>query len=283
MPVYLETGEILAACEDITERKRAEKKLREYRDHLEDMVRERTERIQELESQRTEIEKLASAGLLAARIAHEINNPLAGIKNSFLLVKDGIPKDHPYHEYVGRIEKEVDRITRIVRQMFDLYRPEQEIKNRFLIDKTIYDVVALLEAACQENSLAIKVDTKSIMVEMHEGSLRQILYNILINAIEASPKGGIIRIMTEVNDNNLVFSISDQGAGIPFKVRSHIFEPFFTTKHGSKRGLGLGLSISKEIVEKLGGHISFESETGKETVFKIILPIRSGRKGVSHG
>jgi PAS domain S-box-containing protein len=268
---------------EITERKQVEEELRKHRDHLELLIKERTQRIQELETQRTEIEKLAGKGLMAAQIAHEINNPLAGIKNSFLLVKDAVPRDHPHYQYVCRIEKEVSRIAHTVRQMFDLYHSNQEMKNEFMIDKTIYDVVALLEAAWRENSVEIKVDTKSIMMEMPEGLLRQILYNILMNAIEASPRGGVVKIMTEVNDEILILSISDQGAGIPFEARSHIFEPFFTTKHGYKSGLGLGLSISKQIVEKLGGHINFESETENETVFRIILPIKSAERVVKNG
>jgi len=124
--VYLEDHQKVIQCNirNITERKRAEEELKKYKEHLEELVKERTERIRELEGQRAEIEKWAGMGQMAARIAHEINNPLAGIKNSFSLVKDAVSEDHPYYAYVGRIETEINRIARIVRQMFDLYRPE---------------------------------------------------------------------------------------------------------------------------------------------------------------
>ena len=179
--VYLEGHQKVIQCNirNITERKRAEEELKKHKEHLEELVKERTQKIRELERQRAEIEKLAAAGLMAARIAHEINNPLAGIKNSFLLVKDAIPQDHPYYKYVGRIDNEINRVARIVRQMFDVYRPEQEIKKEFSVDKTLYEVVALLEAAWRENNITIEIDSKPITMEMPEGLLRQVLYNIL--------------------------------------------------------------------------------------------------------
>ncbi len=227
-------------------------------------------------------EKLAATGRMAARIAHEINNPLAGIKNSFRLVKNAIPTDHAYYRYVGRIEKEVDRIARIVRQMFDLYRPEQEAIERFSLNECLQDVVALLGPVASDVGVSIVTDIQSAPapLTMSEDLLRQILFNLIKNAIEASPRNGLVKITATQSDGRLVLSVSDQGQGIADELRSRIFEPFFTTKSGLKDGgLGLGLSITKGIIESLNGSIGFQSHPERGTIFNISMPLtRPGKE-----
>jgi PAS domain S-box-containing protein len=263
-------------AEDITERKRMEGQIRQYTEELEKLVEQRAARIQELERQRAESEKLAATGRMAARIAHEINNPLGGIKNSFLLIKDAIPSDHQYFKYVSRIEREIERIARIVRQMFDLYKPEQGLWHEFPIEEAIRDIVALLEPSRREKGATIEVDTNNSppTVTMPEGPLRQVLFNLIQNAIEASPSGGLVKIDALTKGKTLTITVSDQGNGIPEELRTRIFEPFFTTKSDLVNGgVGLGLSVSKSIVETLKGSLTFESEIGKGTVFRISLPV----------
>ncbi|MFH1011767.1 MAG: PAS domain S-box protein [bacterium] len=270
-PIFDDKGDLIrfaVFARDITEQRQAE------------------EQIRQLQRQQIEIEKLAATGRMAARIAHEINNPLGGIKNSFQLIKESVPKSHRHYQYVGRIESEIERITRIVRQMIDLHRPEPLLSSRFQVDKMIRDVVALLEHNAREHSVVLEADTHTarVTVTMPEDSLRQIVNNIVLNAVEASPQGGIVKISATVTGRTLLIKVSDQGSGIPEEARSKIYEPFYTTKSSRMTGgLGLGLAISKNLVEAMDGSLDFESLLGQGTTFVITLPVETSRKEARDG
>jgi len=213
---------------------------------------------------------------MAAQIAHEINNPLAGIKNSFLLIKDVVPEDHPYYPYAERIEKEITRIAKIVRQMFDLYRQDKKSTHEFILEESIYDVVYLLEPACNERkvTVSIKSNKPKIKVLLPEGSVRQVMFNIVKNAIEASPKDSKVEINIQSSDNLINIYVKDTGHGISKRDQEKVFEPFYSKKKGGKlKGMGLGLSISKGITDALNGILDFESSS-KGTVFRIGFPSR---------
>jgi two-component system, sporulation sensor kinase C len=268
----------LAIARDITERKRTETELADYRAHLEQMVEERTARIHQLEQQRGEIEKMAATGVLAARIAHEINNPLAGIKGAFMLIQEAIPPEHRYYHYVGSIHQEINRIARIVRQMFEIYRPPEEAREELPIDQMIQDVASLLNPDCRDRKVSFELDLSPTKVRLPAGPVRQVLFNILKNAVEASPSEGRVKVSARERGEGVAIQIHDQGPGIPEANRPHVFKPFFTTKVDPQKGLGLGLSISHDIIKNLGGSIRFTGRPGKGTIFQITLPGKEKKK-----
>jgi signal transduction histidine kinase len=227
-----------------------------------------------LEKQRLENEKLAASGRMAARIAHEINNPLGAIKTAFSLLEPAVPKEHRHHHYLGKIEKEIDRIARIVRQMLDLYKPDTAAPKEFRIDQTVKEILTLVKSGERAIKFDLDLARAREKITLPENMLRQILYNLALNAVEASPADGTIRITAAIAGNRLHIAVADQGEGIPAEIGDRIFEPFFTTKRISANGgTGLGLSVCKTLVEAMAGEISFTSQPGKGTEFKISLPL----------
>lgn len=171
--VYRSTG----IAQDITERKQMEAEIRNYTMELERLVEVRAARIHELERQRNATEKLAATGRMAARIAHEINNPLAGIKNSFLLIKSAVPVEQQYFTYVSRVEKEIDRIVNIVKKMFKLYHQEQETAREFCLDESLRDLLTLIETTRRAHEVELELGVSNAKSEVYlpEGILRQVL------------------------------------------------------------------------------------------------------------
>lgn len=254
---------------DVTERKG-------WETELEWMVQDRTEKIRQMERERFEMEKAAASGRMAARIAHEINNPLAGIKNSFQLLKGAISPDYRHYGYVPRIEKEIDRIASIVRQMYSLYRPDREKPRRMQADEIIEDVVALLDFNAEKGQVRLTFTRppEPVWAVLAEGLVRQALMAVVQNALEASSPGQEVQIEVQADEVWLRILVRDWGSGIPEEIRGRLFEPFFTTKENLKTGgLGLGLSVAKGVVESMGGTLSFDSTAGRGTVFLIVLPL----------
>ena len=259
--VYLVNNAKVIQCNirDISDCKRAEEALRES------------------ERRRAEAEKLAATGRMAARVAHEINNPLAGIKSAFRLIRDAVPKDHPDRDMVERIEREIERLTRVVRQMYELHSPRTQTPREILVGQTVRDVLAMLEPLCQEHEVTIETGPipSELRVWAPEGSLQQVLYNLTVNAVQASPRGEIVNISANgVDKGDVTILIRDHGHGIPTQLKEQVFEPFFSVGANdvTEQRLGLGLSIVKNIVSSVGGRIEFESTVGKGTCFHVYLP-----------
>lgn len=230
------------------------------------------------ELRRQEMEKLAATGRMAARVAHEINNPLAGIKSAFRLLSDEIPTWSENHHYVGRIEREINRIAAIVRQMFDLYRPPSDVSSQADLGLLIDDVAHLVKSQLRERNLHLTVEglERRCVLTVDDAVLRPVFFNLIQNAIEASPDGGSVRVRVASDPDRTSLLIEDEGAGIDESIRSRVFEPFFTTKSGIETGgLGLGLSIARSAIESIGGLLDFHSPRGGGTTFRIVLPFGS--------
>ncbi|OQW33622.1 MAG: hypothetical protein A4E19_04360 [Nitrospira sp. SG-bin1] len=265
----------LVAGRDITERKHLETEQLRHTEELERQVAERTDEIAKLESRRTQTEKLAAMGRLAAGVAHEINNPIAGIKNAFTLVKQALDPAHPHAEFAGMIDREVARVASIVQNMYQLYRPESGKGEAVEVEIMVRDIDALFMKRLQQRRLRlfIEVDSGVSRLCVPRGDLLQVLLNLLNNAIDCSNEGGTITLAFRVEPETIRITVSDRGSGIAPENLPHIFDPFFTTKTGNdQKGMGLGLSISQSLVMAMGGKIEVETELNGGSTFSVLLP-----------
>ena len=241
--------------------------------------KERVEReLRESERRCAEAEKLAAVSRIAARVAHEINNPLAGIKSSFQLVKNAVPKGHPDLIFAEVIDREIERIADIVSQMYELYPTNQGQISSIRVGEVMNEVVAMMKEVASEKQVRLENRTEDpgVIAVIPEGSLRQVAYNLLINAIESSPPGGTVSVEAKATGKNIEITVADQGPGIPSEIRDLVFEPFFTTKNRETNGgLGLGLSISRGIVKALQGTLDHESPPGVGTIFRVTIPLKA--------
>jgi PAS domain S-box-containing protein len=244
--------QILLEARDITARRRVDSTLRE-------------------------VEALTTMGRVAAHVAHEINNPLAGIQNSFLLIKGAIPASHPHFSYVGAIEREIARIAAVTRQLYETYRPEQEGGEGAAVATVIGDATAFLEQVNRAAGVRIRTELNGGpgVIPYPSALLRQIAYNLVQNAIEASPEGGEVVVRTRAEDGFFEVRVSDSGGGVPPESRERIFEPFYSTKSGRLRtgGMGLGLALVRRTVIASGGMIRVGDAEGGGAEFVVTLPL----------
>ncbi len=273
-----------ASVRDISEKRQLREQLRLHNEHLEQLVQERTARVAELEQHRLKMEKLAALGELAAGVAHEINNPLAGIRNAFALLKRHIPADVKHYDKLDLIDGEIERISGITHQMYQLYRPSQQRASTFSLKKTVDEAIVLgLSISRKANVKVVASHTPSAgskglaadEVILREGELKQVLLNLIHNAVQASTAGGQVDVQVKVDAKHATLRVTDRGHGIAEEVIERIFDPFFSTKTETVgQGMGLGLSVTRGIVEAMNGTIEVTSELGKGAEFVVRLPRR---------
>jgi two-component system NtrC family sensor kinase len=219
-------------------------------------------------------EKMASVGLLAAGMAHEIGAPLAAIMGYSGILSEELSGDPEKSDYLRRITADAGRIDRLVRDLLNYAKPVKPEIEKIDVREFFDDLYAMLDRQGLfkrlEASLTINEDLPTLYLDRHQ--LMQVLMNLVMNARDAMPGGGRLGISASAVDNDcLLIEVEDSGEGIPLENIGLIFDPFFTTKEPGK-GTGLGLAISARLVDSFGGKITVESEPGRGTTFRVRLP-----------
>jgi two-component system NtrC family sensor kinase len=229
-----------------------------------------------LEEQLQISEKMASIGLLAAGVAHEVNTPLTGISSFTQMLLDGADPADPKTVLLEKIEKQTFRAAKIVNGLLTLSRPGTGDSERTSVDlnAVITDVFSLLEHQFEVGSIKVRreLSAEPAVVPGIEHQLQQVFLNLFLNARDAMPKGGWLSVSTRIEGDSAVAEVSDTGSGIPSEQLSRIYDPFFTTK-AIGRGTGLGLSIIYGIVREHQGLIRCHSAVGQGTRFTLTLPL----------
>jgi hypothetical protein len=233
-----------------------------------------------LEEQLQQREKLSSIGLLAAGVAHEVNTPLTGVSSYTQMLLSMLAENDPKHALLLKVRRQAERATNIVNNLLNFSRTGDATEFTELdISRVLDDTLQLLEPQLRGNQIEILrgYDHDSPQVFGNSGKLQQVFTNLLLNARDAIPAGGSIRISTlPAEDHSLTIEVSDSGIGIAPENVAKIYDPFYTTK-GVGRGTGLGLAVSYGIVQEHSGHISVESTPGHGTIFRITLPTAHSR------
>lgn len=251
---------------------------RQFSASLEAKVEERTAALRLAQERLIQSEKLAVIGQLASSLAHELNNPLQAVQSGLGLVMSEIDSDHSQvaKQDLTIIQTELERIESIFRQMLDFYRPVSYEYVPLDLNAICEGVRILMRKRLQEANVSLRLELGATLPLTcgDSNQIKQVLLNLTLNAAEAlAPDGGHIWLRTTANGKHVCVSVTDNGPGIPAHYQARLFEPLFTTK---TRGLGLGLAISQEIMQRHDGTITVDSASGTGTTFTIHLPVREG-------
>ncbi len=244
--------------------------LERHRAELEERVAERTAALRASQARVIQQEKMAAFGLLAAGIAHEVGNPLAGISSLIQMLRRRGP-DQYTDSKLELVESQLGRIGRTIRDLIDFSRPASTARGRVRPLEVVDEALGIAKYYQRTKDRAITTDVPPDLAPVRgvRDHLTQVLLNLVLNAIDATGRGGRIHLEGREEENAVVLSVEDDGRGIPTGDRSRLFQPYFTTKPS---GTGLGLFVSRQIVEEMGGRLTFRSEPGRGTTFLVRLP-----------
>ena len=222
-------------------------------------------------------EKLASLGVLAAGVAHEVRNPLTAIKFRLFSLKRCLEPSSSEAEDAGVIGHEIERLERIVKEFLQFARPSNPEWRETTTTAVVEPVAALLEPELAKNRIRLRLDVPELPVRLDSQQIQQVLINLVQNAAESIGREGSIAIRVRSDTRVIrgqaspvtVWEVIDSGNGIPPEIQKRLFDPFFTTKEG---GSGLGLSVAARIIEKHRGEMHYQTQAQRGTTFTVVIP-----------
>jgi signal transduction histidine kinase len=251
--------------------------LKTFSQQMEEKIQKTTADLRKTEAQLIRSEKLAALGQLAAGIAHEIRNPLTSINILIHSLTDHLPDESAHREDLKVIEEEINRINEIVDQFLRFAKPAPPLLKKAEVFPIFEETLQLLRPQIEKQRIAVQKEFESLHpILTDREQMKQAILNLLLNAVQAMPKGGHLILRGQISEDGQFakLSIQDSGVGIPGEEIGKLFDPFFSTKEG---GIGLGLSIAHRIIDQHHGKIEVESTPGKGTVFTVWLPIQNQR------
>ncbi len=277
-PLRTEEGILVTAIiRDIAERYQAREALRKAHDELEIKVQERTAALlkataenEQYQAQLFRSEKLAEIGQLAAGVAHEIRNPLAGIRGAIEVLNENTLSPEVRQQLMVEILQRVDRLNHAVQDLLEYAKPMSPSKTLISLNELLESVVQGLMHDPQLHEIEVFRHIRSqVAVHTDPVLVERIIINIFLNAVQAMEHSGRLDITLDQKDEQALIAFTDSGPGIQAEYLDRIFNPFFTTR---AKGSGLGLALCKKYMEELGGSIKVKSDLGRGSTFLVYLP-----------
>jgi two-component system sensor histidine kinase HydH len=249
--------------------------LKAFSQQMEEKIQKTTADLRKTEAQLIRSEKLAALGQLAAGIAHEIRNPLTSINILIHSLTENLPSENTHREDLKVIEEETLRINEILDQFLRFAKPAPPLLDKTDLIPIFEETLQLLRPQIEKGKIAVQKEFEPLpLITVDKEQIKQVILNLLMNAIQAMPGGGQLSMSGRFSRDGywVELTVQDSGVGIPPEDLDKLFDPFFSTKEG---GIGLGLSIAHRIVDQHHGKIEVESNPGKGTLFTISLPVFS--------